>query len=82
MLRDADAARIEAMRRQTGAASKVAVVRQALDLLEASLERAARAERWRRAVARVAQESARVNRELVRAHPAVDTPASRKKPKR
>jgi hypothetical protein len=64
MLREADVERIEAMRRRMKLDTKVAVVREALDLLDARLARAERVARWKRAVARVADESARVNREM------------------
>ena len=72
MLRDADTARIVAMQRKLCAESKAAVVRQALDLLEASLERDARIERWKRAAAKVSAESARANREWRSRHPRLD----------
>jgi len=66
MLQDADDARIEALKERLGARTKIAVVRSALDLLERDAERAARVERWRRAVQTVAAESRRVNREFQR----------------
>lgn len=69
MLRAEDAARVEAMRRRLGRDTKVSVVREALDLLEARVERDAKVEQWRRAAKRVAAESARVNRELRGMHP-------------
>ena len=64
MLREEDVERIEAMRRRMKLDTKVAVVREALDLLDARLARVERVARWKRVAARVADESARVNREM------------------
>ena len=50
MLQEADAKRIEALKKRLGAATKVEVVRTALGLLERDAERTARAARWARAV--------------------------------
>ena len=50
MLQEADARRIEALKKQIGARTKVEVVRTALDLLEREAERSARVVRWERAV--------------------------------
>ena len=72
MLREADTARIAAMQRTLRAESKVAVVRQALDLLEAAIERDARIARWKRAAAKVAKASAVANREWRVRHPRLD----------
>lgn len=72
MLRDSDTARIAAMQRKLRAESKVAVVRQALDLLEAAIERDARIARWKRAAEKVAAASAAANREWRVRHPRLD----------
>ena len=69
MLRKSDADRIESMRQKLGRSTKVAIVREALDLLEARIARDAQVARWKRIVPKVARESARVNRELAKAHP-------------
>lgn len=58
MLQEADARRIDALKKRIGAATKVEVVRTALDLLERDADRAARVERWERAV-KVASASSR-----------------------
>lgn len=58
MLQEADAKRIEALKKRLGAPTKVDVVRTALDLLERDTERAARVSRWERAV-KVASASSR-----------------------
>ncbi len=50
MLQEPDARRIEALKKRIGAATKVEVVRTALDLLERDTDRAARVVRWERAV--------------------------------
>lgn len=57
MLQDADAERIERLKKRTGARTKIEVVRTALDLLEHNAERVERAARWRKAVGMVAAES-------------------------
>lgn len=59
MLQEADARRIEALKKSLGARSKVEVVRTALDLLERQAERAERVQRWERAVAVARAESRR-----------------------
>jgi hypothetical protein len=59
MLQEADARRIEALKKSLGARSKVEVVRTALDLLERQAEREARVRRWERAVAVAGPESRR-----------------------
>lgn len=66
MLQAHDDERIEALKRRTGARTKVAVVRAALDLLEREAERVERVARWRRAAEAVAGESRRVLAELQR----------------
>jgi len=59
MLQEADARRIESLKKRLGVATKVQVVRTALDLLERDTERAARVERWQRAVKLAAPASRR-----------------------
>jgi len=59
MLQEADARRIEALKKSLGARSKVEVVRTALDLLERRAEREERVRRWERAVAAARTESRR-----------------------
>jgi len=66
MLQDADAERIETLKKRLGARTKVDVVRSALDLLERESERVARVARWRRAARVVAAESRKVSREFQR----------------
>jgi hypothetical protein len=64
MLQEADAERIEALKKRIKARTKIEVVRTALDLLERSTERTDRVRRWERAVALAARESLAVGREL------------------
>lgn len=64
MLQEADAKRLEALKRRIRARSKVDVVRRALALLEREAERAERVVRWARAARVAAPESRRVNREF------------------
>ena len=59
MLQEADARRIESLKVRLGAATKVEVVRTALDLLERDTERALRVKRWERAVGLAARSSRR-----------------------
>ena len=66
MLQEADAARIEMLKKRVGARTKIEVVRSALDLLERSAEREERMARWRRAAKMVARESRTVLREFQR----------------
>ena len=66
MLQEADADRIETLKKRLGARTKIQVVRSALDLLERDAERADRVARWRRAVKLVAPESQKVMREFQR----------------
>lgn len=66
MLQEADAERIDSLKKRLGARTKIEVVRTALDLLERSAERSLRVERWRKAAKLVARESRRTNRELQR----------------
>ena len=57
MLQEADAERIEALKKRLGARTKIDVVRSALDLLEHDAERVERVAKWRKAVGLVARES-------------------------
>ena len=66
MLQEADADRIETLKKRLGARTKIQVVRSALDLLERDAERAERVVRWRKATKLVAQESRKVLREFQR----------------
>lgn len=66
MLQEADASRIESLKKRLGARTKIDVVRSALDLLERDAERAERIARWRKAVKLVAGESRAVLREFQR----------------
>jgi hypothetical protein len=66
MLQEADADRIETLKKRLGARTKIQVVRSALDLLERDAERAERVARWRKAVKLVAPEGQKVMREFQR----------------
>jgi hypothetical protein len=66
MLQEADADRIETLKKRLGARTKIQVVRSALDLLERDAERAERVVRWRKAVKLVQPESRRVLRDFQR----------------
>ena len=66
MLQEADANRIETLKKRLGARTKIQVVRSALDLLERDAERAERMARWRKAVKLVEPENRRVLREFQR----------------
>jgi hypothetical protein len=66
MLQEADAARLEALKKRLRARTKIEVVRSALDLLERNADRADRVARWRRAAKIVARESRTVLREFRR----------------
>ena len=66
MLQDADAERIETLKKRLGARTKIEVVRSALGLLERDADRLERVARWRRAARMVAAESRRVSREFQR----------------
>ncbi len=67
MLQEADAERIESLKRRLRARTKIEVVRSALDLLERDAERAERVAKWRKAVGLVVRESRATLREF-RAH--------------
>lgn len=66
MLQEADAERIEALKKRLGGRTKIAVVRSALDLLERDAEKTERLARWRKATRMVAAESRKVSREFQR----------------
>jgi len=66
MLQEADAERIETLKKRLGARTKIDVVRSALDLLEQDAEKTERVVRWRKAVKLVAAESRKVSREFRR----------------
>jgi len=64
MLQEADAERIETLKKRLGARTKIDVVRSALDLLERDAEKRERVSRWRRAARMVGPESRKVSREF------------------
>ena len=64
MIQEADDRRIERLKRRLGIERKVDVLRAGMDLLEAAATRDERALTWRRAAARVATTSRRVNTEF------------------
>jgi len=64
MLQEADAERIESLKKRVGARTKIEVVRSALDLLERDAERVERVAQWRKAVGVVARESRAVLRDF------------------
>jgi hypothetical protein len=64
MLQEADAERIESLKKRLQARTKIEVVRSALDLLERDAERAERVAKWRRAVRVAAPESRAVLRDF------------------
>ena len=66
MLQEADAERIETLKKRLDARTKIDVVRLALDLLERDAEKAERVARWRKAAGMVGRESRRVLREFQR----------------
>ena len=66
MIQEHDDARIEELKERLGIQRKIDVVRAGMDLLEAQAARLERIDRWKRAAARVARESGRVNREFQR----------------
>ncbi len=67
MLQEADADRIESLKKRLGARTKIDVVRSALDLLERDAERVQRVAQWRKAVGLVVPESRSALRDF-RAH--------------
>ncbi len=66
MLQQADAERIETLKKRLNARTKIAVVRLALDLLERDAEKAERVARWRKAASMVGRESRKVLGEFQR----------------
>ena len=64
MLRIEDDGRLEALKKAMGVATKIQVLRDALDLLEKHLQRQRRMKRWMQAASLVAGESSKVNREF------------------
>jgi hypothetical protein len=66
MLQEADAERIETLKKRLDARTKIDVVRLALDLLERDAEKAERVARWRKAAKLVGRESRKVLREFQR----------------
>jgi len=67
MLQEADAERIESLKKRLRARTKIEVLRSALDLLERDAERADRVTKWRRAVGLAVHESRAALRDF-RAH--------------
>lgn len=61
MMQEADDHRIELLKARLGIDRKIDVVRAGMDLLERRAEREERVARWKRAAARVAAESRRIN---------------------
>ena len=66
MLQEADAERIETLKKRLDARTKIDVVRLALDLLERDAEKAERVARWRKAARMVGRESRKVLRDFQR----------------
>jgi hypothetical protein len=66
MLQEADAERIEALKKRLDVQTKIDVVRLGLDLLERDAERAERVARWRKAARMVGPESRKVLHEFQR----------------
>jgi hypothetical protein len=66
MLQEADAERIETLKKRLDARTKIDVVRLALDLLERDAERAERVVRWRKAARIAGAESRKVLGEFQR----------------
>ena len=64
MLQEADAQRIEMLKKRLGARTKVDVVRTALDMLERDAERTDRVRRWERAVRLAKSESRRAAKDF------------------
>lgn len=64
MLQDADAERIESLKKRLHARTKIEVVRSALDLLERDAERAERVAKWHKAVGVAVRESRAVLRDF------------------
>ncbi len=66
MLQEADAERIETLKKRLDARTKIDVVRLALDLLERDADKAERVARWRKAARMVGRESRKVLSEFQR----------------
>jgi hypothetical protein len=66
MLQEADAERIDTLKKRLDARTKIDVVRLALDLLERDAEKAERVARWRKAARMVGRGSRDVLREFQR----------------
>ncbi|MBI3492633.1 MAG: hypothetical protein HY047_12770 [Acidobacteria bacterium] len=66
MIQHADDRRIEQLKARLGVSRKIDIVRAGMDLLEQQAARQERTERWKRAAARVAADSRRVNAEFQR----------------
>lgn len=64
MIQEDDDRRIERLKRRLGIETKIDVVRAGMALLEQDALRRERLEQWKRAAARVASDSARVNAEF------------------
>ena len=64
MLQEADAERIESLKKRLHARTKIEVVRSALDLLERDAERAERVVKWRKSVGVAVRESRAVQRDF------------------
>lgn len=64
MLQEADAERIESLKKRLHARTKIEVVRSALDLLERDAERAERVAKWHRSVGVAVHESRAVLRDF------------------
>ena len=64
MIQEDDDRRIVRLKRRLGISTKIDVVRAGMALLEEEALRRERLEQWKRAAARVAAESARVNAEF------------------
>ncbi len=64
MIQEADDRRLEDLKKEMGAKTKVQVLRDALEVLEKNIEREKRVKRWKRAAVLVSKESAKVNKEF------------------
>ena len=64
MIQEGDDRRIERLKARLGIDRKIDVVRAGMDLLERRADREERVARWKRAAARVAAESGRINAEF------------------
>ncbi len=64
MIQENDVRRIDALKQELKAKTKVEIVRAGLDLLEKETQRRKRIERWRKASSAVAESSRKVNAEF------------------